>query len=150
MDVIASLENLPFKDESIDLIYTRHTLEHVINFKSSMEEIYRILNKGGLLYIVVPYGFSFSAIYPDHKRFFNIYSFDIFDPNKSRTFDISQEVRFRIIAKKYRFSKMSNPIKKAIMTLIIYFANNHKEIFENNFFAKLFSPYEIEFILQKV
>lgn len=43
VDVIADLEHLPFKTNSIEKIYCRHVLEHVDNFNKTIDEIYRVL-----------------------------------------------------------------------------------------------------------
>lgn len=43
---------LPFKDKSIDFIYVRFLLQHLINRDEVLNEVYRILPKGGRLCIV--------------------------------------------------------------------------------------------------
>ncbi|HAV43452.1 TPA: hypothetical protein DCX15_05500 [bacterium] len=43
-----------FKDESINLIYCRRGLEHLKNPKKVIDEFFRILKPGGLLFIIVP------------------------------------------------------------------------------------------------
>ena len=47
---------LPFKDDSVDNIYTSNTLEHLepINLTSVLKEFYRVLKPGGKCRIVVP------------------------------------------------------------------------------------------------
>jgi len=50
-------ENLPFKDNTIDNIYTSHTLEHIEStyLPNILKEIHRILKpKSGIIRIVVP------------------------------------------------------------------------------------------------
>lgn len=51
-----SREELPFESESIDAIYTSHTLEHINAFRLEFvfSEFYRTLCSGGRLRIVVP------------------------------------------------------------------------------------------------
>jgi len=50
------LRTLPFKNESFDVAYSSHFLEHLSpqNAKSLLQEIYRILKPKGILRIVVP------------------------------------------------------------------------------------------------
>jgi len=48
---------LPFSDNSVDEIYTSHTLEHIErkDVPFVWEEIYRVLKKGGIATIIVPH-----------------------------------------------------------------------------------------------
>ena len=47
---------LKFEDESIDVIYTSHTLEHLAfrDVPTALKEFYRVLKKGGQLEVAVP------------------------------------------------------------------------------------------------
>lgn len=49
-------EKLPFKDNSIDNIYTSHTLEHILPHRQKFvyDEMYRVLKPNGNIRIVVP------------------------------------------------------------------------------------------------
>ena len=49
-------KRLPFKDASVDLIYSCHMLEHLDKNESNtfFDESYRVLKHNGLLRIVVP------------------------------------------------------------------------------------------------
>ncbi|MEM5852944.1 MAG: methyltransferase domain-containing protein [Candidatus Aenigmatarchaeota archaeon] len=57
VDVIADLYyGLPFKDNSFDVVYAGHVIEHLL-YESALNllsEIYRVLKPGGLTYIVIP------------------------------------------------------------------------------------------------
>lgn len=46
-DVKADICNLPFQDNSFDIILCNHVLEHIPNDTKAMEELYRILKPGG-------------------------------------------------------------------------------------------------------
>lgn len=48
------LEEAHFPHESFDVVTMWHTLEHLPNPKATLEEIHRILKKGGLLVVAVP------------------------------------------------------------------------------------------------
>ncbi len=50
----ADATQLPFENESFDLVYSSHMLEHVPDRKKAVAEMYRVLRKGGLLLCVVP------------------------------------------------------------------------------------------------
>jgi len=71
-----SVNNLPFRDSSIDVIYTRHTLEHVDNFEKAVKEMWRVSKPNAIIEIIVPFLAHHYAHYPLHKRFFNRFSFD--------------------------------------------------------------------------
>jgi len=49
-------KKLPFKSNSVDLIYSCHAIEHIYykKFKSFMKETFRILKKGGVHIIMTP------------------------------------------------------------------------------------------------
>lgn len=46
--------NLPFEDESLDYVISRHTLEHLVDWKKALLEWIRALKHGGILSIIVP------------------------------------------------------------------------------------------------
>ena len=48
VDLLCDLEQpLPFRSDSVDTVYSSHVVEHVRNFVSLMEEVYRICRPGG-------------------------------------------------------------------------------------------------------
>jgi SAM-dependent methyltransferase len=81
VDVVADL-NEPlseFPNNSVEAIYTHHTVEHVVNFLSLIKEIHRVVIPDGRVEIVAPhfsnpYGYSD----PTHVRFFGLYTFYYF------------------------------------------------------------------------
>ena len=52
-------EELPFDDDSFDLIYSTNVLEHVKDPKKVLSESIRVLKSGGYLQFVIPNYFSF-------------------------------------------------------------------------------------------
>jgi len=46
-DVKADITHLPFEDQSFDVIFCNHVLEHIPNDKKAMTELYRVMKKGG-------------------------------------------------------------------------------------------------------
>jgi len=50
----ATLEKLPFKDNSFDAIVMSHVLEHCLNVGISLQDARRVLKDGGLLIVFVP------------------------------------------------------------------------------------------------
>jgi predicted SAM-dependent methyltransferase len=56
VDFICSADQLPFQDETVDEIYSRHLIEHFTlkEFLSVLKEWNRVLKKGAKLYIICP------------------------------------------------------------------------------------------------
>lgn len=46
--VIGNFENIPLADESVSLVSSRATLEHILDFGKGMRELYRIMKPGGV------------------------------------------------------------------------------------------------------
>ena len=42
------IDKLPFEDDSVDFIFSYHTLEHVPDYLFALSEIHRVLKHGGL------------------------------------------------------------------------------------------------------
>ena len=49
--ILGSSENLPYHDESFDIVISLGTLEHVSDLKKSLKEIWRVLSKEGILFL---------------------------------------------------------------------------------------------------
>ena len=79
-----SEERLPFENDSVDLIFSYHTLEHIPNYLFALSEIYRVLKHGGRFLVGLPYLTltKYNLVNPYHLHHFNEYSFDFFDNTK--------------------------------------------------------------------
>ena len=53
-----SAEELPFENDSMDMVFSSHVLEHIPNQKKALEEIYRVLKPGGYHVCIVPVRFE--------------------------------------------------------------------------------------------
>lgn len=69
VDLICDIENIPFKDDSVDYIINIAVLEHVPNPEKVIAEIYRILKPGGKIYCFIPFMQPFHASPFDFQRF---------------------------------------------------------------------------------
>jgi predicted SAM-dependent methyltransferase len=104
-DVKADICNLPFEDNSYDIILCNHVLEHIPDDTKAMQELYRVLKPGGMGIFQIPQDlsreFTFSddsitnqkeraAIFGqyDHVR---IYGLDYFDKLRSIGFKVVEE-----------------------------------------------------------
>jgi predicted SAM-dependent methyltransferase len=112
VDVICDFERpLPFLTDSVDMIVTRHTLEHVQNLEQILREFSRIVKPGGRLSITVPH-FSNTLGFSDytHKRFFGYYTFDYFSRQRDRYWAVpnyTRDIWFTIVSKRFNFKNLS-------------------------------------------
>ena len=65
VDVKADILDLPFEDESFDVIFCNHVLEHIIDDRKAMSELYRVMKKGGWGILQVPMKNSLEKTYED-------------------------------------------------------------------------------------
>jgi SAM-dependent methyltransferase len=81
VDVVADLNEplAELPDNSVEAVYSRHTLEHVTALLPLMAEIHRVCRPEARVEIVVPH-FSNPYTYsdPTHVRFFGLYTFFYF------------------------------------------------------------------------
>jgi len=85
IDVVADIHDLPFLTSSVDVIHTRHTLEHVDDPHRCISEMYRVCKPDGRIVVIAPH-FSNNAYWSDmtHKRPLSVGSFDYFNLEKAR------------------------------------------------------------------
>jgi len=103
-DVKADICNLPFKDNSYDIILCNHVLEHIPDDTKAMQELYRVMKPGGFGVFQIPqdlnrdYTFEDDTITDkaerakifgqyDHVR---IYGRDYFDKLRSFGFTVKE------------------------------------------------------------
>lgn len=53
-DVKADICNLPFEDNSFDVVFCNHVLEHISDDTKAMQELYRVLKPGGMGIFQIP------------------------------------------------------------------------------------------------
>ncbi len=68
VDVVADAARLPFASHSADVVVCESLLEHVPDPRRIVEEMFRVLKPGGVLYIVVPFVYPFHACPNDFYR----------------------------------------------------------------------------------
>lgn len=104
-DVKADICNLPFKDEEFDVIFCNHVLEHIPDDTKAMQELYRILKKGGMGIFQIPQDLSRETTFEDNSitdrkeraKIFGqydhvrIYGRDYFDKLRSIGFRVVEE-----------------------------------------------------------
>lgn len=68
VDIVADITRLPFRDGSVDGIINEVTLEHVRDSRAAIEEMQRVLKKGGYLYVRVPFIVGYHPSPDDYYR----------------------------------------------------------------------------------
>ena len=103
-DVKADICDLPFEDNTYDVIFCNHVLEHIENDKKAMSELYRVLKPGGFGIFQIPQDLSLERTYEDfsitdpeeRKKHFGqydhvrIYGRDYFDKLRSVGFIVDE------------------------------------------------------------
>ncbi len=122
-DVKADICNLPFKDNEFDVIFCNHVLEHIPDDTKAMQELYRVLKKGGMAILQIPQDLSREKTFEDNSitdpkeraKIFGqydhvrIYGRDYFDKLRSIGFTVIEEDYTKKITPelvdKYRLAK---------------------------------------------
>ena len=103
-DVKADICDLPFKDNSYDVILCNHVLEHIPDDTKAMKELYRILKPGGMAILQIPQDLNRAKTFEDDSitdkkeraRIFGqydhvrIYGRDYFDKLRSIGFKVDE------------------------------------------------------------
>ena len=103
-DVKADICDLPFKDNEFDFILCNHVLEHIPNDTKAMQELYRVLNKGGMAILQIPQDLKRATTFEDNSitdrkeraKIFGqydhvrIYGIDYFDKLRSIGFNVEE------------------------------------------------------------
>lgn len=66
-DVKADICNLPFNDNTYDVIFCNHVLEHIPDDTKAMQELYRVLKPGGIAILQIPQDLSREKTFEDHS-----------------------------------------------------------------------------------
>jgi SAM-dependent methyltransferase len=104
-DVKADICNLPFKDNTYDIILCNHVLEHIPDDTKAMQELYRVLKPGGMAILQIPQDLSRKTTFSDdtivdqkeRSKIFGqydhvrIYGLDYFDKLRSIGFRVIEE-----------------------------------------------------------
>lgn len=65
-DVKADICNLPFSDNSFDVVFCNHVLEHIPDDKKAMQELYRILKPNGWGIFQIPQDLKRAVTFEDN------------------------------------------------------------------------------------
>lgn len=66
-DVKADICDLPFEDNSYDIILCNHVLEHIPDDKKAMQELYRVMKPGGMGIFQIPQDLNRTVTFEDNS-----------------------------------------------------------------------------------
>jgi predicted SAM-dependent methyltransferase len=66
-DVKADICNLPFEDNTYDIIFCNHVLEHIPDDTKAIQELYRVLKKGGMGIFQIPQELDCETTFEDNS-----------------------------------------------------------------------------------
>jgi SAM-dependent methyltransferase len=157
VDIVCNLdEGLGFlADESVDVIYSFHFLEHLNDLGFFMKEIYRVLKKGGRKIGTVPH-FSNPYYFSDytHKTPFGLYTFCYFageTPFRRKVLKYDPAINFRINRMKIIFYSPFRTVNifRKIHGLIFNSSICMQEFYEGSLSTHI-PAHELSFELEKV
>jgi SAM-dependent methyltransferase len=145
VDIVHDLNKLPlpFIDEEFECIRCDNILEHV-EYLPLMEELHRILKKGGVLRIRVPHFTSRNNfVDPTHKKCFSIDTFDFFVKNITKN-DYYFNFHFEHIRnKRISFLKSGIYWNNRFIELIINMNSGVQRFYENSFLCRIFPANDV-------
>ena len=83
--LVTDATKLPIQDNSVDMVITESTLEHIPDAELAIREICRVVKPGGYVYISIPFLMPFHASPNDYVRLTNEgikHKFAIFEPQR--------------------------------------------------------------------
>jgi len=103
-DVKADICDLPFEDNTFDVVFCNHVLEHITDDTKAMQELYRVLKPGGMGIFQIPQELSRATTFEDdtitdqkeRARIFGqydhvrVYGRDYFDKLRSIGFNVEE------------------------------------------------------------
>ncbi len=132
VDIIADLRELPFRDNSVDMVILDAVLEHVPSVENGIKEVKRIIKSGGYIYINVPFLYPFHASPNDYKRW-------TIEGLKS---DFSEFRAIKTGMKGGPFGTLQGVLMH-IFAILLSFRIEKLYLFWSQFFMVLFSPLKL-------
>ena len=105
VDILHDLEKapLPFEDESFDMVYSSHNLEHINNRVQLLDEIWRILKTGGIFKCIIPHHTNPVSARLEHNiKGFSLHAFESLVPEEKEKYIRGH---FNIVKRKIKLVK---------------------------------------------
>jgi SAM-dependent methyltransferase len=142
VDVVANGDNLPFKDGEYDFVISSHVIEHFFDPIKALKEWYRVIKKGGYIFIIAP----ITAYVPNETR----PTTTLDELIKRNTGEIKEEAILKKVVTE------NNQLGSAIVEGILYDSQHgHWTVFDTNLFKEIcdylkFNIIEIQEVDDKV
>ena len=142
-DVVHDLNNipLPFQNKQFKEIICHHILEHLLNINPIMNELHRICDPSGHIYIEVPHHSSWCANTPEHKLRFNYFAFDGYIENGLTKW---------ITGKKYKMLKREITFHRSFRRVWLHKLFNAFPMTYERFWTYLFPAEHLKIWLQPI
>ena len=102
---------LPFQDNSIDIVYSKSFLEHLINPEPILEECFRILKPNGkMLHLVPDWESNYKIYFDDHTHKTPFTTVTMRDLYKICGFEPGEIRRFRQLPVTWKYSLLKYPL----------------------------------------
>lgn len=131
-DLHFDLHNIPLEENSFDVIFCNHVLEHVEDDHQCMKELYRIMKKGGWGIFQVPIDYNRDETYEDASII----------SEKDRELHFWQKDHLRLYGKDY-------PIKLQNVGFDVEIFNYHEHIAKDSNIDQRFHKDELLYIIKK-
>jgi SAM-dependent methyltransferase len=69
VDIVADIQDLPFRANTLDAVINIAVLEHVLEPSTVLKEVHRVLKPGGRVYTCIPFMQPFHASPHDYQRY---------------------------------------------------------------------------------
>jgi predicted SAM-dependent methyltransferase len=136
-------KRFPWKKNTFDFVYMRHSLEHAKDTQKTIAEIWRVCKPKAIIKIIVPhYAMMLALTNLTHYQAFGSGTFNNYQPGSKRKY--YYDVAFNI--KEEYFSFVHFP---KITWFATNWANRHKRFWELRL-AHFFPPQEIIYVLEVV
>jgi SAM-dependent methyltransferase len=66
-DIRANITDLPFEENTFDIIFCNHVLEHIPDDTKAMKELYRVMKKGGMGVFQIPQDLNRETTFEDNS-----------------------------------------------------------------------------------
>jgi SAM-dependent methyltransferase len=66
-DIRANITDLPFEENTFDIIFCNHVLEHIQDDTKAMKELYRVMKKGGMGVFQIPQDLNRETTFEDNS-----------------------------------------------------------------------------------